>query len=238
MDFQLTFTTSYLFAFVMGIFSSLHCIGMCGSIVGMLTFSLDSRIRENKKRLLPYVLSYNFGRICSYVVAGLMVGTLQYVFRLPILNIDGYRVLQSFASAFMISAGFYIAGWFPKFAYIEKIGAQLWTYLEPIGRKLIPVRSLNKAFLFGTIWGWLPCGLVYTALALSATAGDFYKSGITMLAFGLGTLPAVMGVGIITNALSRISRMQKMKSLIGIFFISMAILSAFPQIYPMRMEHF
>ncbi len=238
MDLQLTFSTSYLFAFAMGLFSSMHCIGMCGSIIGSLTFSLEPKIRENKRHLIPYILSYNIGRIFSYVVAGVIIGSVQYLFKLPFIDIDGYRILQLLSAVFMISAGFYIAGWFPKFAYIEKIGSKLWKFIEPFGRKLIPVKSKLQAFLFGTIWGWLPCGLVYTSLALAATAGDFAKSGLTMLAFGIGTLPAVMGVGIITNALSKISRMQKMKSLIGLFFIIIALLSAFPHMYPLRLQHF
>ena len=104
----------------------------------------------------------------------------------------------------MASAGLYIAGWFPRFAYIEKAGTHFWKKIEPFGRKLIPVKSRTQAYFFGMVWGWLPCGFVYSALALAAAAGDVSKSALTMLAFGLGTLPAVMGVGIMTACINQV----------------------------------
>jgi sulfite exporter TauE/SafE len=137
----------------------------------------------------------------------------------------------------MGGAGLYLAGWFPRFAYIEKLGIHLWKLAEPYGRKLIPVKSLQQALLFGMVWGWLPCGLIYTALALAATTGDIIHSALTMFIFGLGTLPAVMGVGIITPLLTRLSRAQRFKSIVGILFIIFALLAAFPSLNPMRVEH-
>jgi sulfite exporter TauE/SafE len=137
----------------------------------------------------------------------------------------------------MISAGFYIAGWFPRFAYIEKLGSRTWKKIEPFGRKLIPVKTRLQAFLFGMIWGWLPCGLVYTALALAATTGDILHSVLTMLSFGLGTLPAVMGIGIMTSLLASLQRMHRFKQAVGILFIAVALLAAFPELNPMRLQH-
>jgi len=237
MEFHLTFTTSYLAAFAMGLFSSLHCIGMCGSIIGTLTLSLKPEIRANKLNLLPYILNYNIGRIISYALAGLLVGFIQTIIMLPFGLENGHRILQVFSAIVMISAGFYLAGWFPKFAYIEKIGGKLWKNIEPYGRKLIPVSSRTQAFLFGMVWGWLPCGLVYAALALAATAGDMYRAAFTMLAFGLGTLPAVLGVGIMTNVLTKLSRMQRFKQVIGLLLILIALIAVFPEINPMRLKH-
>jgi len=105
--------------------------------------------------------------------------------------------------------------------------------LEPYGRKLIPVQSRTQAFLFGMVWGWLPCGLVYAALALAATAGSPARSAATMLFFGLGTLPAVMGVGIMTGILTRLSRLQQFKQAIGLFMIVLALFSALPWLNPL-----
>jgi hypothetical protein len=145
----------------------------------------------------------------------------------------GHRFLQLISAGIMASAGFYIAGWFPRFAYIEKVGTHFWKKIEPYGRKLIPVKNRTQAYLFGMVWGWLPCGLVYAALTLAATAGDVSKSALTMLAFGLGTLPAVMGVGIMTHVLTRLSRMQRFKQAIGLFMIVLALLAALPWLNPM-----
>ncbi|MBK8815258.1 MAG: sulfite exporter TauE/SafE family protein [Methylococcaceae bacterium] len=228
-----SFTSSYLVAFAMGLATSLHCVGMCGSIIGTLTLSLSPSVRANKRLLIPFVFNYNFGRITSYTLAGAIAGVVESFIPAPITEFNGYRVLQILSAVVMASAGFYIAGWLPRFAYIEKTGFYFWKLIEPYGRKLIPVKDPIQAFLFGLVWGWLPCGLVYTALALSLTTGDVAKSAITMFSFGLGTLPAVMGIGIMTSILTRLSRMQRFKQLIGLFMITLALLAALPWLNPM-----
>jgi sulfite exporter TauE/SafE len=233
MPFDPAFTTSYLVAFIMGLVSSLHCIGMCGSIIGTLTLSLSPEIRHKKSLLLPFVFNYNVGRIVSYTIAGALAGIIQSIATMQMGEIHGHRLLQILSATIMAGSGLYIAGWFPRFAYIEKAGMHFWRKIEPFGRKLIPVKTRTQAYLFGMVWGWLPCGLVYTALALSATAGDVGKSALTMLSFGLGTLPAVMGVGIMTGILTRLSRMQRFKQAIGLFMIVLALLAALPWLNPM-----
>jgi sulfite exporter TauE/SafE len=136
----------------------------------------------------------------------------------------------------MGGAGFYVGGWFPRFAYIERVGSRFWRVIEPVGRRLIPVHTLGSSFLFGMIWGWLPCGLVYSALALSATVGDVQRSALTMAAFGLGTLPAVMGVGIMTSLMTRLARNRWTRRCAGLFMVLLAVFAAFPELYPLRMQ--
>jgi hypothetical protein len=237
MEFDLAFNASYLVAFAMGLISSLHCIGMCGSIIGSLTLSLPAEIRQDKVKLFSFVLNYNVGRISSYALAGALIGLLDMLLSLPFAQGHGHRVLQLLSAAVMASAGLYIAGLFPRFAYIEKIGSKFWKKIEPFGRKLMPVKTRTHAFLFGMVWGWLPCGLVYAALALAATSGNSLKSSLTMLSFGLGTLPAVIGVGIMTATLTKLSRMKHFRLLVGLFMITLALFSAMPWLYPMRLHH-
>lgn len=237
MEFDLAFNASYLVAFAMGLVSSLHCIGMCGSIIGTLTLSLPTEVRDKKVRLFSFVLNYNIGRISSYAMAGALIGLLEMMLSLPFAQGHGHRVLQLLSATVMASAGLYIAGWFPRFAYIEKIGSKFWKKIEPFGRKLMPIKTRLHAFLFGVVWGWLPCGLVYAALALAAATGDSLRSSLTMLAFGLGTLPAVIGVGIMTSALTRLARMKHFRLLVGLFMITLALFSAMPWLYPMRLHH-
>lgn len=227
------FSTSYLVALVMGLFSALHCLSMCGSIIGSLTLSLRREIRENKAQLLPFVVSYNLGRITSYALGGFFAGLLHNVLMLPLGEGQGHRILQIISALIMAGAGLHIAGWFPRFAYIEKAGTVVWRRIEPYGRRLIPVETLGQAYVFGMIWGWLPCGLVYAALTLATTAGDEIRSTLTMLAFGLGTLPAVIGIGIMTSLMMRLSSMRKFRQLAGISLILLALLAAFPWLNPM-----
>jgi uncharacterized protein len=227
------FSTSYLVAFIMGLFSTLHCLSMCGSIIGSLTLSLKREIREDKTQLLPFVLSYNMGRISSYALAGFFAGLLHNVLMLPLGEGQGHRILQIVSALIMTGAGLHIGGWFPRFAYIERAGAHLWRQIEPYGRRLLPVETLKHAYIFGVIWGWLPCGLVYAALALSATAGNEFRSTLTMLFFGLGTLPAVAGVGLMTNMMIGLSRMKEFRKLAGVSLLILALLAAFPWLNPM-----
>ena len=217
----------------MGLFSAFHCLGMCGSIIGSLTLSLKREIRENKRLLLPFVASYNTGRVLSYSMAGMLAGFAENVLTIPFGEGHGHRILQILSAIVMLGAGLHIGGWFPRFAYIEKFGNVVWRRIEPYGRRLVPVETLPRAFVFGMVWGWLPCGLVYTALALAATTGDVFRSTFTMLAFGLGTMPAVMGVGIMTSWMVKLSNMKRFRELTGIVLILLALMATFPGLNPL-----
>lgn len=211
--------------FFIGLFSSLHCVSMCGSIIGTLSYSLKPEIRKDKSKMLAFIFSYNSGRIFSYMLAGLIVGLIESMLTLPLGDEHGHRVLQIASALIITGAGFYIAGWFPSFAYIEKTGSYFWKAIEPYGRQLIPVVSLKQAFLFGMVWGWIPCGLVYTALALATTTGDIGLSIVSMFAFGLGTLPAVMGLGMVGSFITRLSSLQTTKKVIGMLLVLVAVIS-------------
>jgi sulfite exporter TauE/SafE len=171
--------------------------------------------------------------VFSYSVGGFFAGLLHHVLVLPFGEGYGHRLLQVISALVMAGAGCYIAGWFPHFAYIEKLGRQFWHGIEPHGRRLLPVKTLRQAFAFGMVWGWLPCGLVYAALALAATAGDVGRSTLTMFAFGVGTLPAVVSVGVMTSLLVRLSRMNRFRQFTGVTLIVIALLAAFPWLNPM-----
>lgn len=211
--------SSYITAFLLGLFSTVHCIAMCGSVIGALTLSLPAEVRESQRRMLPFVFNYNVGRILSYAMAGGVVGLLS----VPLTQLNAHWVLRIVSVIVMVSMGLYLAGWFPKFARAEKLGAPVWRLLQPIGQKLLPVRSVSQAFLLGMVWGWLPCGLVYAALAVAATAGDPVKGGLVMLAFGAGTLPAVMGAGLFTGMLASLARSRSLRQVAGVVIILMAL---------------
>ncbi|MDO8827239.1 sulfite exporter TauE/SafE family protein [Methylophaga sp.] len=213
-------TTSLVTAFLLGLFSSAHCIAMCGSVIGALTLTLPVEIRQQPRKMFPFVFNYNVGRILSYAIAGSIVGFLAS----PLAQINGLSVLRYLSVLVMIGMGLYLAGWFPKFAHAEKIGAPIWRKLQPIGQKLLPVRTLKQAFLLGAVWGWLPCGLVYAGLAVAATTGDPLYAASVMLAFGLGTLPAVMGAGMFAGMLASLARNQLFRKLAGLLIIVMALL--------------
>lgn len=216
-------TTTFISAFLLGLFSTVHCIAMCGSVIGALTLSLPKEVRESQTQMFPYVLNYNLGRLLSYSIAGLIVGLLIS----PISELGGTQILRYLSTIVMIAMGLYLAGWFPKFARMERIGAPVWKLLQPIGQKLLPVKRYSHAFFLGAVWGWLPCGLVYSALAISATMGDPVDSALVMLAFGAGTLPAVMGAGIFTGFLASLAKAKSLRQIAGVSIIVMALVAVF-----------
>jgi len=223
-------TSSYVAAFLLGLFSTVHCIAMCGSIIGALTLSLPKEVRENQSKMLPYVLNYNLGRLFSYGMAGAIVGLLSS----PLVEFNGHEVLRYVSLVVMIAMGLYLAGWFPKFARMERMGAPIWRWLQPIGQRLLPVKTLTQALFLGVVWGWLPCGLVYAALAVAATVGDPVKASLVMLAFGAGTLPAVMGAGLFTGMLAAMAKVKHLRQIAGLLIIVMALTTTF---WPMVMDH-
>ena len=220
-------------AFVVGLLSSFHCIGMCGGIMGALTFSLPVKIRSDNRRSVPFLLSYNLGRVISYVAAGALFG----LFGAGLFDLLspwlGQGWPQRFAALVMILIGLNIAGWMPKLNLIEKLGVPVWRRLEPIGRALLPVQSMPKALVYGVIWGWLPCGLVYTMLVAAAGQGSTLSGALMMLAFGLGTLPSVILTGMLAGRMQMLANRPGFRSIAG---GSVALLGAVVLIYPTLLD--
>jgi hypothetical protein len=176
--------------------------------------------------LLPILLAYNVGRISGYMVAGAIVGGLfSAVTHLPFSNIETVRqVLQIMSALFMIALGLYIAGIWFGIAKVENAGRILWRHIEPLGRRFIPVDSPLKALPLGLVWGWLPCGLVYTVLISTSTAGSALKGALIMLSFGLGTLPSLLLMGAATSVLMRFTRQPTVKRMAGLLVVALGVL--------------
>ena len=218
---------TYTSAFLLGLFSTIHCVGMCGGIIGALSLSLPVGIRNNKPRMLMFITTYNIGRILSYSFAGLVAGAIGTGVLASAGFDQGHAILRAIGVAMMIAIGLYLAGWLPQLAIVEKIGVPVWKKLEPVGRKLLPVASLPKALAYGLIWGWLPCGLVYFVLLWALTAGNAVQGALTMLAFGIGTLPTLLATGFMTSWLTRFARSPTARQVVGLLIVAMAIGSLF-----------
>jgi sulfite exporter TauE/SafE len=208
--------------FILGLVSTVHCLGMCGGIIGALTLNLPKSIRDSRWRMLPYVVAYNLGRVTSYVFMGAIVGAAGAELMKMLAPAHGHAILRWLAAAVMVAIGLYLAGWFPRFAMIEHIGTPIWRRLEPFGRSLLPVQSTIKAYAFGVIWGWLPCGLVYSALVWTATSSSAVQGGSFMLAFGVGTLPSMLTAGIVAGWIARLSRLPYLRQIAGLTLIVLA----------------
>ncbi|RYZ97250.1 MAG: sulfite exporter TauE/SafE family protein, partial [Moraxellaceae bacterium] len=171
--------------FTLGLVSSAHCIGMCGGIMGALSMAVPANARARRWMIL---VAYNLGRITSYALMGLLAGFFAEQFA----ALGGGSVLRVLAGVLLIVMGLYLADWWRGLTKLETLGRYLWVYIQPLGKRLMPVSTIPKALLLGALWGWLPCGLVYTALAMSMTQPAPTLAASSMLAFGVGTLPAVL----------------------------------------------
>ncbi|HFD32116.1 MAG TPA: sulfite exporter TauE/SafE family protein [Gammaproteobacteria bacterium] len=223
---------TFLIALGIGALSTLHCLGMCSGIIGALTVSLPANVQNSRRLMLPYLVSYNLGRITSYVVAGGIVGSLSHSVFSSISPKIGHLILETFSATMLLFIGFHIAGWFPKLIKIETLGRPIWRKLEPVGRSFLPVKSPLNAFFFGLIWGWLPCGLVYSTLLWSATSSSTSQSALLMLGFGLGTLPTTLFAGMLSLWIAKVSRNPNLRQVAGSIIIIVALISLFFTLVP------
>jgi len=189
-----------LSAFLVGLLGGVHCVGMCGGIVGAL--SLGARPGAGRPRW-GLLLDYNLGRIASYTVAGALMGGIGALAAHLVAVQHAQQVLTVIAGLFMLALGLYLAGWWRGLARVEQAGSLIWRRIEPLGRRLIPVRTPLQALLLGLVWGWLPCGLVYSMLIWAISSGGTVQGALLLLAFGLGTLPNLLLMGVFAARLSR-----------------------------------
>lgn len=205
-------------AFMVGLLGSTHCIGMCGGIVGALTMGLPESTRRSPLKLFPYLLTYNSGRLISYAIAGLIVGFLSSSLG-NIFQIGRFPIGGIIGGLFMVALGVYIGGWVQTLTWLEKLGGHFWRKIEPFARYFMPVKSPSQALALGFFWGWLPCGLVYSTLALAATSGSMVNSALLMLAFGVGTLPVLFLMGGFAEKLQRFTQHKKIRYVAGLLLI-------------------
>jgi len=207
---------SYLAAFTVGLLGGVHCIGMCGGIVGALTFGLPQEQRRQISAMLPYQLAYNLGRIASYTLAGAIMGALGMLIAELMPVYYAQRALLAIAGIFMVLLGLYLSGWWMVLNRLEAVGGRLWRRIEPLGRRLFPVRSPGQALLVGLLWGWIPCGLVYSMLVTAVSTGSALEGAALMLAFALGTLPTLMTIGVLTGAAAHLTRSPMPRKIAGV----------------------
>jgi sulfite exporter TauE/SafE len=172
--------------FLAGLLGGGHCAGMCGGIVGALSSGGGARVALH--------LGYNAGRIASYVVAGAIAGSLGGLALIyDVLPLQ--LALYVCANLLLILLGLYLAGWSSLVTKLEFLGRRLWQRVSPLTRRFLPADTVPRALAIGALWGWLPCGLTYSVLAIALVSGSAKSGASLMLAFGLGTLPNLLAAG-------------------------------------------
>lgn len=175
-------------ALLLGLVASGHCVLMCGGIstaLGLAT-AKDSKGRPRASLLV----AYQVGRIGSYALAGLLfAGLLGRAIALLDIAVVRHGLRALSAIAFLTAA-------FVAFGRVRDpgtaIGRRVWPRLARLGRRVLPVANIPRALAFGMLWGWMPCGFVYTVLLIATLQLDALQGAITMAAFGVGTAPALL----------------------------------------------
>lgn len=200
---------------MLGLLGSSHCLGMCGGISAAL--GINSQANSQTQQLLKLV-AYNSGRISTYGLIGAMVGFMgSQITMIPELGL----ALRAIAGFLLIAMGLYVAGWWFGLTKLEQVGAKLWRHIQPFSQKLLPVKTSSQALRLGLLWGLLPCGLVYSTLSWALTAADWQHSALLMIAFGLGTSPAMLATGFASQQVLGLLKRRGARMLAGSLIIVM-----------------
>ncbi len=212
-------TIEWLSVFLTGLLvGAPHCAGMCGGIVSIL--SMQATAKQPYKHLI-LLISYNVGRIASYMLAGFVVGVLGALFSQA--GVWLYQAFATLSALLIIALGLYISNTWHGVRRLEVLGKYIWAYLEPISRRFIPVRHAGYALIVGGVWGWLPCGLVYSILVTASTSGGGVEGALIMLAFGLGTFPVLLAYGWLAKELHALINNLWLRRLAGFIIILLGL---------------
>ncbi len=200
----------------MGFLGSGHCVAMCGSLTMAIGFSIP-----REKHFLTYAVIISLGRVLGYAVIGFIASLLtQSVIS---LTQGGILYLSIFASILMIGIGLHIANVNSWVLKTEVLGKYISSIIEPIKKRIMPIDSVAKCFSYGALWGFLPCGLVYTALSLAMTSTTPLTGALVMFFFGLGTLPTLVGLTTLNSKLNSILSKTWVRFALGVTVIILAL---------------
>ena len=233
-----------LIAFSLGLFSAPHCFAMCGSIASALVMGSQNAARSHdtfavaqvwpntetaqlhapRQHATATVDAFTFasGKLFSYALLGFFAGTLSAFLALagPLPGI----FLRGISALLMIAIGFYIAGWWKGISRLESLVNKLW---QPALKKINGLRldRVSRKLMAGAIWGFLPCGIVYSMLGLSLSSGGPLHGMAMMASFGLGTIPFVMGTGGMIGVIGKVLANPVLRNAAGTAVIILGLVS-------------
>jgi len=250
-EIDVTGLTLPLTALATGFLGSVHCLGMCGGISATVALAsppvdnhrpvprspqiaiinMSLRNVETAHTILSVantnVLAFNVGRISSYVIAGGLAGTLGGALAgigqgwIISDTLSARTALFVLANLMVVFTGLYLMGFPQLLAPLERAGGYLWRRISPLTRGLLPLRSPSQAAMFGMLWGWIPCGMVYAMLLTAMSSGGTSSGMLIMLAFGAGTLPAMLISGWAAGTLQRWTRLPRVRVVAGLVVVTL-----------------
>ena len=198
-----------------------HCAGMCGGIV--VSLNSVAFVSDNKKTLIQRLLTqivFNLGRIASYGIIGALAAAS--IGAVAVVSPFG-PILRIAAAVMTIAIGLSIADWWRGISVVERLGQFIWRYIQPLTQRFMAANNLLQVLCLGLLWGWLPCGLVYTALTYAMVSGDAIQGFTIMMAFGLGTLPAMLLIGTVSQTWLQMFKSTWGRRIIGFSIILLGV---------------
>ena len=212
--------------FLFGLAGGVHCVSMCGGIVGALSMQVEQPlVRATSWRIGQWHLhlAFSLGRIFSYTAAGGLLGALGSLSMVANGVLPVQITLYVFANLMLVAMGLYLAGFTRFLAPLERGGQVLWRFIQPATSRFLPVRSVAHALPLGALWGFLPCGMVYGVLSLALATGSAWRGAGLMLAFGLGTLPNLLLAGLVLGRFRDFIRNGKVRLAAGLLVLGFGV---------------
>jgi sulfite exporter TauE/SafE len=204
-------------AFLAGLLGSGHCFGMCGGIAGSL-----GALSGGRGSIAGPALQFNIGRLLGYMVLGLLaggiIGAAGEIIALKPLG----KWLRAITAIMVLLIGLrFLIDW-RGLDLLERGGAGLWRRIMPLAVKISQRHDWMGRLGLGLCWGFLPCGLVYTVLMTAASTAVAFSGALVMLAFGLGTLPAMLGLALAAPALNSFLGDRTVRKVVGFSLVILA----------------
>jgi sulfite exporter TauE/SafE len=205
-------------ALLLGTAGSGHCLAMCGGIGGAFG------IAGARRSTIAVPLMASLGRVGGYTLLGTLAGLFAQGLSFGLPASVGLWLMRLLAAATVVLIGLQLIGRWRVLDRLAMLGAPLWSTLRPLTRRLLPVNTPARALGFGLLWGFLPCGLLYGMLALASGFADPVQSALFMGAFGLGTVPALLGLGIAAGRGTALAAAARWRQPVGVLLVGFGLL--------------
>lgn len=205
-----------------------HCVGMCGGLSSAFALQLPAGLNR-----FGLIVLLNLGRVASYIFIGAALGALGQFG----ISLDQTHTLQIVlliaANLLLLLIGLYLAGISAWVRHIESVGKPVWRTLNPLLNRLLPLRSIRACVAVGILWGWLPCGLVYSASIYALGSGSALAGAGLMAAFALGTLPNLLAMGWFAGSLKNFLQHRGVRLAAGLIVATWALWQLFRTLQPL-----
>lgn len=225
-------STFPLSALLIGLWSTGHCLAMCGGLAMAAGQANRRQCNASTSQRGMVLAGWQLGRVLSYTVMGLMAGAFGAFFltQAPVVLIRQTAFVM--ANLMLIALGLHVAQLWSGITQLERIGQIIWRWVQPLATATLvprtpghprPIQETLRALRAGAIWGWLPCGLVYSMLVTASVSGSAINGALWMLAFGLGTMPALWMTSMASHRFTDQFRKSVVRTTAGLLIVAFGL---------------